>query len=102
MVSSAIFGAAAGTGFALVVAMTIVVYRYYVVKRKGKWNWSNLDRWPDPPTVKSTVADDQSHRYHHCRTKSTTHVLDCWRKPQKSYYAVQTGVSKVALLGSIN
>lgn len=100
MVSSAIFGAAAGTGLALVVAMTIVVYRYYAMKRKGKWSWSNLDRWPDPPSaVRGNVRDDDRphpHHHHHClAAPAASHVLDCWRKPQKSYYAVQTGVSKV-------
>ncbi|XP_011870494.1 PREDICTED: synaptotagmin-5 isoform X1 [Vollenhovia emeryi] len=99
MVSSAIFGAAAGTGLALVVAMTIVVYRYYAVKRKEKWNWSNLDRWPDPPSIRSD-NDDQPrlhhHHHHHCHAASTSQVLDCWRKPQKSYYAVQTGEFNVA------
>ncbi|KAL6257838.1 hypothetical protein P5V15_011432, partial [Pogonomyrmex californicus] len=90
MVSSAIFGAAAGTGLALVVAMTIVVYRYYAVKRKRKWNWSNLDRWPDPPIRSNN--DDQPH-HHYCHVTPTSLVLDCWKKPQKSYYAVQTGVS---------
>ncbi|XP_025156336.1 synaptotagmin-6 isoform X2 [Harpegnathos saltator] len=95
MVSSAIFGAAAGTGLALVVAMTIVVYRYYAVKQKGKWNWSNLDRWPDPPTIRNSITDGQLH-HHHSHTASASHVLDCWRKPQKSYYAVQTGEFNIA------
>ncbi|RLU24506.1 hypothetical protein DMN91_002595 [Ooceraea biroi] len=96
MVSSAIFGAAAGTGLALLVAMTIVIYRYYSVKRKGKWNWSDLDRWPDPPAIKSN--DDGHHpHHHHCHAAPpVSHVLDCWRKPQKSYYAVQTGEFNVA------
>lgn len=92
MVSSAIFGAAAGTGLALVVAMTILVYRYYAVKQKEKWNWSSLDRWPDPPTVRNSIADGRLH-YHHCHTAPSSHVLDCWRKPHKSYYAVQIGVN---------
>lgn len=94
MVSSAIFGAAAGTGLALVVAMTIVVYRYYAMKRKGKCNWNNLDRWPDPPSsIRNNNDEYQPRHYHHCHTATTSHVLDCWRKPQKSYYAVQTVVS---------
>ncbi|XP_058833027.1 synaptotagmin-5 [Topomyia yanbarensis] len=42
-VSSAVLGAAAGAGLALLVAVTIVVYRYYVVRRKGK-EWAELDR----------------------------------------------------------
>ncbi|XP_032675703.1 synaptotagmin-5 isoform X1 [Odontomachus brunneus] len=95
MVSSAIFGAAAGTGLALVVAMTILVYRYYAVKQKGKWNWSNLDRWPDPPTIRNSIADDRLH-YHHCHTPPPSHVLDCWKKPHKSYYAVQIGEFNIA------
>ncbi|XP_070169698.1 synaptotagmin-5 isoform X2 [Polyergus mexicanus] len=90
MVSSAIFGAAAGTGLALVVAMTIVVYRYYTMKRKGKWNWSNLDRWPDPPGIRNGNDEHQPYHHHHCHAATASHVLDCWRKPQKSYYAVQT------------
>lgn len=94
MVSSAIFGAAAGTGLALVVAMTIVVYRYYAMKRKGKWSWSDLDRWPDPPpNSNSNPEENQPRHHHHCHAPTTSHVLGCWRKPQKSYYAVQTAVS---------
>ena len=46
MVTSAVLGAAAGTGLALVVAMTIVVYRYYALRRRGK-DWSQLERFGD-------------------------------------------------------
>jgi hypothetical protein len=46
MVTSAVLGAAAGTGFALLVAMTIVVYRYYALRRRGK-DWSQLERFGD-------------------------------------------------------
>lgn len=46
MVGSAVLGAATGTGLALVVAMTIVVYRYYAYKRYGK-EWSDLERFSD-------------------------------------------------------
>lgn len=35
-----------GTGLALLVAMTIVVYRYYVVRQKGR-EWAELDRWEE-------------------------------------------------------
>ena len=95
MVSSAIFGAAAGTGLALVVAMTIVVYRYYAVKRKGKY-WSSLDRWPDPPGTKRS-EERQKDCSEHCHDASSSHVLNCWRKQQKNYYAVQTRVSTFLL-----
>ncbi|KAK9305215.1 hypothetical protein QLX08_003657 [Tetragonisca angustula] len=94
MVSSAIFGAAAGTGLALVVAMTIVVYRYYAVKRKGKY-WSNLDRWPDPPGTKRP-EERQKDCSEHCHDASSSHVLNCWRKEQKNYYTVQTREFNVA------
>jgi len=46
MVTSAVLGAAAGTGFALLIAMTIVVYRYYALRRRGK-DWSHLERFGD-------------------------------------------------------
>ena len=46
MVTSAVLGAAAGTGFALLVAVTIVMYRYYAVRRRGK-DWSQLERFGD-------------------------------------------------------
>lgn len=49
MVASAVLGAAAGTGMALFVAMTIVVYRYYTYRRKAK-EWGSLDRMPFPDT----------------------------------------------------
>lgn len=42
-VSSAVLGAATGTGLALVLAVTIVVYRYYVHRRKGR-EWDELER----------------------------------------------------------
>lgn len=96
MVSSAIFGAATGTGLALVVAMTIVVYRYYAVKRKGKY-WSNLDRWPDPPSITKKPDGRQENCHHHSHDTSSSRVLNCWRQQQKNYYAVQTGVSAINL-----
>lgn len=40
-VSSAIVGAVTGTGIALLLAATIVMYRYYHVKRQGKL-WAEL------------------------------------------------------------
>ncbi|XP_071056275.1 synaptotagmin-5 isoform X2 [Onthophagus taurus] len=43
MVTSAILGAAAGSGMALFVGLTIVIYRYYYQKRRSKL-WANLDR----------------------------------------------------------
>ncbi|XP_031834756.1 synaptotagmin beta isoform X2 [Nomia melanderi] len=94
MVSSAIFGAAAGTGLALVVAMTIVVYRYYAVKRKGKY-WSNLDRWPDPPTTRRPEPR-QEDPLQQSGDATSSHVLNCWKKQQKNYYAVQSGEFNVA------
>ena len=47
MVSSAVLGAAAGPGLALVVALTLVIYRYYNHRRKGK-DWGDLERFDSP------------------------------------------------------
>ncbi|XP_078048099.1 synaptotagmin beta isoform X3 [Augochlora pura] len=94
MVTSAIFGAAAGTGLALVVAVTIVVYRYYSVKRKGTY-WSNLDRWPDPPPSRRTEPR-QEDPLQHSHAATSSHVLNCWSKQQKNYYAVQSAEFNVA------
>jgi len=41
--TSAVLGAATGAGLALLVAMTLVIYRYYALKRKAK-EWSALER----------------------------------------------------------
>ncbi|KAI9581488.1 hypothetical protein GQX74_012813 [Glossina fuscipes] len=46
MVSSAVLGAAIGSGLALMVAVTIVMYRYYLLRRRGK-EWDELDRWEE-------------------------------------------------------
>ncbi|XP_076641260.1 synaptotagmin beta [Halictus rubicundus] len=94
MVSSAIFGAAAGTGLALVVAVTIVVYRYYSVKRKGSY-WSNLDRWPDPPTTRRPETR-QEHSFQQSQDATSSHMLNCWKNQQKNYYTVQSGEFTVA------
>ncbi|XP_066145550.1 synaptotagmin-5 isoform X2 [Euwallacea fornicatus] len=45
MVGSAVLGAAMGAGAALLIAMTIVVYRYYHLKRQAK-EWNSIDRLP--------------------------------------------------------
>jgi len=45
-INSAVLGAATGTGLALFVALTIIVYRYYLVRRRCK-EWDELDRWGD-------------------------------------------------------
>ncbi|KAK5643895.1 hypothetical protein RI129_007740 [Pyrocoelia pectoralis] len=50
MVGSAVLGAAAGTGMALIVAMTLVIYRYYTLKRKNK-EWGSLDKVAFPETT---------------------------------------------------
>lgn len=89
MVSAAVLGAATGTGLALVVAVTIVVYRYYSVKRLSKY-WSTLDRWPEPSSnnSNSSVIDNNN-----CKDKnSPLYVLNCWRKTHRNYYAVQSQV----------
>ncbi|XP_024084140.1 synaptotagmin-10 isoform X2 [Cimex lectularius] len=47
MVASAVLGAATGTGLALLVAMTLVVYRYYSSRRYGK-DWGDVERFSVP------------------------------------------------------
>ncbi|CAH1968324.1 unnamed protein product [Acanthoscelides obtectus] len=47
MVTTSVFVAAIGTGATLFIAVTIVVYKYYVQKRKCK-EWSSLDQMPFP------------------------------------------------------
>lgn len=44
--NSAVLGAATGTGLALLLAGTIVIYRYYAMRRKGR-EWDELDRWEE-------------------------------------------------------
>ncbi|CAA9993397.1 unnamed protein product, partial [Nesidiocoris tenuis] len=44
MVASAVLGAATGTGLALLVAMTLVVYRYYSSRRYSK-DWGDVERF---------------------------------------------------------
>uniref|UniRef100_A0A4Y0BHR8 C2 domain-containing protein n=1 Tax=Anopheles funestus TaxID=62324 RepID=A0A4Y0BHR8_ANOFN len=56
-VSSAVLGAAAGTGLALLVAVTIVMYRYYVVRRKGK-EWAELDRLEEKKAARKINLQD--------------------------------------------
>lgn len=50
MTSSAVLGAATGTGLALLVAMTIVVYRYYSSRRWGK-EWNYKGTWTAGPAT---------------------------------------------------
>ncbi|KAI4463434.1 synaptotagmin [Holotrichia oblita] len=56
MVASAVLGAATGTGMALFVGVTIVVYRYYALKKRAK-EWGSLDRmaFPDPILQKRSL-----------------------------------------------
>lgn len=44
--NSAVLGAATGTGMALLLAGSIVIYRYYAARRKGR-EWDELDRWEE-------------------------------------------------------
>ncbi|XP_034952101.1 synaptotagmin-5 isoform X2 [Chelonus insularis] len=90
MVSAAVLGAAAGTGLALVVAVTIVVYRYYTAKYLDKY-WNTLDRWPDPPlkaSSKEYYNISRSHHHSHSPPVAST-VLDCWKKTKPNYYTIQ-------------
>lgn len=44
--NSALFGVATGTGLALLFAVTIVIYKYNLDRRKGR-EWAELDRWEE-------------------------------------------------------
>lgn len=44
---TAVFGAALGTGTTLLIAVTIIMYKYYRLKRKTK-EWHSLDQMPFP------------------------------------------------------
>jgi hypothetical protein len=64
MVTSAVLGAAAGTGFALLVAMTIVLYRYYALRRRNK-DWGEIEQNADSSLLggeRSTVGNSRQHQ----------------------------------------
>lgn len=88
MVASAVLGAAAGTGMALIVAMTIVVYRYYTLKRKDK-EWGSLDRMPFPDSV--TVYKKSNKPIYAAVTQKV--------RKQKSYYCLSRWVRDVDFYG---
>ncbi|XP_023314757.1 synaptotagmin-C [Trichogramma pretiosum] len=98
MVSSAVLGAAAGTGLALVIAVTIVVYKYYSMGRKVK-SWSSLDRWPGDAKCSAPVQQTRGEKYCQPKPKANgdrlTHesevrrVLDSCRGTATSYCALQ-------------
>lgn len=45
-ISSAILGAASGIGLAFIVAISIIMYRYYLIKRRAK-EWAELNCWDE-------------------------------------------------------
>lgn len=53
MAETAIFGAALGTGTALLIAVTIIMYKYYRLKQQTK-AWHSLDQMPFPITAEKT------------------------------------------------
>lgn len=54
MAETAIFGAALGTGTALLIAVTIIMYKYYRLKQQTK-AWHSLDQMPFPPVMDKTT-----------------------------------------------
>ncbi|XP_031777994.1 synaptotagmin-6 isoform X1 [Nasonia vitripennis] len=97
MVSSAVLGAAAGTGLALVIAVTIVVYRYYSTGRKVK-SWSSLDRWPEPPKCpslnQSKVVRQQLPSHH--QDNNDPEACRVLNQSKTCYYSVQKTELSVA------
>ncbi|VEN59533.1 unnamed protein product, partial [Callosobruchus maculatus] len=67
MVTTSVFVAAMGTGTALFIAVTIVVYKYYVQKRKCK-EWSSLDQMPFP------MPPDKAYKSHFPFTKKDFNI----------------------------
>lgn len=53
MAESAVFGAALGTGTALLIAVTIIMYKYYRLKQQTK-AWHSLDQLPFPPVAEKS------------------------------------------------
>lgn len=77
MVSSAVLGAAVGSGLALMVAVTIVMYRYYLLRRRGK-EWDELDRWEETRIMRKLqlkVSSD-GRLYYVCIEKILNCVLE--------------------------
>lgn len=54
MAETAVFGAALGTGTALLIAVTIIMYKYYRLKQQTK-EWHSLDQMPFPPVADKTT-----------------------------------------------
>lgn len=65
MTDIAIFGTALGTGTALLIAVTIIMYKYYRLKQQTK-AWHSLDQMPFPPPRDKTPR----HLYAYPRTVS--------------------------------
>lgn len=77
MVTAAVLGAAVGVGAALVLTLTLLIYRYHAAQRKeaadcyhrhssgGSSGWSRLDSWAPPPAAASLPV-----------YKSTSSLLD--------------------------
>lgn len=67
MVTAAVLGAAVGVGTALVLALTVLIYRYHAAQKKSGLNrsWSDRDSWAPsssrPNTYKSTMQTDAGH-----------------------------------------
>ncbi|XP_023178098.2 synaptotagmin-5 isoform X2 [Drosophila hydei] len=78
MVSSAVLGAAAGTGLALLLAVTIVMYRYYLLRRRGK-EWDELDRWEETRIMRKLQMKEVniSKESHTIQPASQLHGIPC-------------------------
>lgn len=50
MPETTVIGAALGTGTALLIAVTIIMFKYYRLKQQSK-EWHSLDQLPFPPGV---------------------------------------------------
>ncbi len=74
MVTAAVLGAAVGVGTALVLTLTLLIYRYHASQKKCGLDrsWSERDSW-SVPAYKSTAVNNSSsgsHRQHSHRSSS--------------------------------
>ena len=88
MVTAAILGAAVGLGAALVLALSVLIYRYHAAQKKGAGlnrSWSDRDSWTASTSLASTY-------------KSTDGRPDALNRPVQFYLPLNINSRKVRAL----
>uniref|UniRef100_T1HHY9 Uncharacterized protein n=1 Tax=Rhodnius prolixus TaxID=13249 RepID=T1HHY9_RHOPR len=75
MVASAVLGAATGTGLALLVAMTLVLYRYYASRRCLMSRQSHAAQFRIPNHLKEDLWSSFRHDFSHIETQKELYAL---------------------------